>query len=141
MRLGERRTGGWFQEIPGRLHRLEGIDPIDADRERAPDHLGLARTAYRHANGEPARPQRIELGQNGAIVEDAALERRRMDLIEVEVLIQQSSALRDLPSQRCERVILHLVDASIDLPVTDVGITPLRTHRDRVRWEPALAQP
>src|SRR5438874_12683389 len=64
-----------------------------------------------------------------------------MDLIEVQVLAEQSAALRDLPSERGERVILHLVDASIDLPVTDVGITPLRPHGDRVWWEPALAQP
>ena len=64
-----------------------------------------------------------------------------MDLIEVQVLAEQSAALCDLPSERGERVILHLVDASIDLPVTDVGIAPLRPHGDRVRWEPALAQP
>src|SRR5256885_3428498 len=64
-----------------------------------------------------------------------------MDLIEVQVLAEQSAALRDLPSERGERVILHLVDASIDAPVTDVGIAPLRPHGDRVRWEPALTQP
>src|SRR5438034_1784546 len=63
-----------------------------------------------------------------------------MDLIEVEVLAEECTALRDLTSQRGERVILDLMDAGVDLPVTDVGVAPLRSHGDGLR-EAALAKP
>src|SRR5467141_143595 len=75
------------------------------------------------------------------VVEDAALERRRMDLVKVEILTQDRPALLDLPPQRRERVILHLVHAGIDTPITDVGVAPFRSNRDRLRWAPALAKP
>src|SRR2546430_4374378 len=64
-----------------------------------------------------------------------------MDLVEVEVLAEQCTALRDLSSQRGERVILDLMDAGVDLPVTDVGVAPLRSHGDGLRREAALAKP
>src|SRR5437764_10668564 len=64
-----------------------------------------------------------------------------MDLIEVEVLAEQCAALRDLSSQRGQRVILHLKDAGLDVPVTDVGVAPLRSHGDGLRREAALAKP
>src|SRR2546430_17476378 len=64
-----------------------------------------------------------------------------MDLIEVEVLAEQCAALRDLSSQRGERVILDLMDAGVDLPVTDVGVAPLRSHGDGLRREAAPAKP
>src|SRR5467141_1896429 len=75
------------------------------------------------------------------VVEDAALERRRMDLVKVEILAQDCTALLDLPPQRRQRVILHLVHAGIDPPITDVCVAPFRSNRDRLWWEPTLAKP
>src|SRR2546423_15051869 len=75
------------------------------------------------------------------VVEGAALERRRMDLVKVEILAQDGPALLDLPPQCRQRLIFHLVYAGIDAPITDVGVAPFRSDRDRLRWEPALAKP
>src|SRR5437879_6126401 len=75
------------------------------------------------------------------IVEDAAFDCRRMDLVKVEILAQDCPALLDLPPQRRQRVIFHLVHAGIDPPITDVCVAPFRSYRDRLWWEPASAKP
>src|ERR1700682_1123096 len=75
------------------------------------------------------------------VLEDAALECRGMDLVEVEIITQQGPALRNLPPECGQRMILYLVDPGIDAPITDVGVAPFRSQRHRVRCEPPLAEP
>ena len=46
VRLGQRGAGGRLKNIPGGLDRLKWVDPVDRDRERPPDHVGLTRTTH-----------------------------------------------------------------------------------------------
>src|SRR5207245_1304353 len=79
--------------------------------------------------------------QDAPVIEDTAYQRRRMDLIKVQVIAEQRPALLDLALQGRQGVVFDLVHPGVDLPVADVGIAPLRADRDTLRWERALAEP
>src|SRR6266849_5481160 len=106
-----------------------------------PQPASWASASAAPADGAPGFPQRVQLRQDGLVRADPTFQRRRVDLVEVEVFTEERTALLDLPSQRRQGMILYLVDASIDLPIADVRVAPFGSHGDGVRWERALAEP
>jgi hypothetical protein len=53
-----------------------------------------------------------------------------VDLVEQEVIAEEPSRLRDLPSERGDREILHLLDVGVEPPSGHVGVSPLRSDDD-----------
>jgi hypothetical protein len=64
-----------------------------------------------------------------------------MDLIEVEIVAEQRSALLDLSPECGQRVIFHLMHAGVDPPTTNVGVAPFRSHRHCFGCELPPAKP
>ncbi len=93
VRFRKHRRGRALEQVPGRLHRVE-----DPDLERALDRLGLMRAGHRQADRQARLGQPSELFEHGSVVEDAALERGGVDLIEAKMRTEQAPTLGELPS-------------------------------------------
>jgi len=128
--LRQRGTGRGLQHVPGRLHGREERFAVDPLPEAADDRLGLLRTARGEPEDEARLPDRAELIQQLAIVEHTALDGGGMDLVEREVIAEEPPRLRDLPSERGDREILHLLDVGVEPPSAQVGVSPLRSDHD-----------
>ena len=109
-----------LEQVPGRLHCVEA----PTSRARS---IGLA--LVRSGGGQPDRQTRLaqpsELAEHLSVVENPALERGRMDLVDPEIRSEQGAALGNLPSQCGEREILDLVHLGVDAPVGGVGVAHL----------------
>ena len=69
--------------------------------------------------------QRIERREHRGVVEDAAFERGRVHLVEIEVTAKQGPAFLHLPLEGRQRMILDLMHPGIESPVAHVGVPPL----------------
>jgi hypothetical protein len=141
MSLPERRRGRSLQQIPRGLHRLEDARPVHAHVDRPPDGLRLSRSGHGEPDRQPFGLERGEPFEHRAIVEDAALERRRVNLIELQVRREDVSALGHLPLERAGREVLHLVHGRVGLPVCGVPVSPFRTDGRGAGWHAPRAQP
>ena len=124
-------------QVPGRLHGVEAADL----RARA-----RSSSAWRGAGGgEPDADARLaqarELVAHRGVVEHAALERGRVDLVEREVLAEQRARLAELAAQRRDREVLDLVLVDVDAPVRGVGVAPLRADGHVAAREAAALEP
>jgi hypothetical protein len=126
MGFRQHRPHGALDQVPGRLNRVE-----DPGLEGALDRLSLVRAGDGQADRQAGLAQSPQLLEHGAIVEDVALERRRVDLVEGEVRAEQVSAFGELPPERRHRQVLHLVPLGIHPPPGRVGVAPLRADRHR----------
>ena len=66
-----------LEHVPRRLHGRERVHAVDARIERCPHDVSLVRAANREPDDETVVAQAGELGQDGYIGQDAALERGR----------------------------------------------------------------
>ena len=79
--LGEGGTGGRLEHVPGRLDAAERVDAVDARIERRTHDVTLARPADAEPDGQALLgSQACQLGQDGRVRQDAALQRRRLCL-------------------------------------------------------------
>ena len=90
---------------------------------------------------EPFGLQPAEFVEHAPIVKDAAFDRGRVDLIKPKSVTEQRPAFDDLPAQRLDRQVLHLVNRSIELPRPDIRVAPLGTDRQRIARRLSRAQP
>ena len=123
-------------QVPGRLHRVEA-----ADLQSALDGVGLAGPGGGESDEDARVAQARELVAHGGVVEHAALERRRVDLVEREVIAEQGARLAELAAQRRDREVLDLVLGDVDAPVRRVRVAPLRADGDVGARQAAALQP
>ena len=99
----------------------------------------------RPGDGQPDRQARLaqtgEFVEHRSIIQNPALGRDRVDLVEPEMRSEQPAALRDLPPQGGEREVLDLVHVGVDAPVGGIGVAPLGTDGHRPGREPAALEP
>ena len=132
----ERRASRALVQVPGRLNGVE-----QSQLERSVDCVGLARAGGGETDRNPGVAKRPELGNQLGIVEHAALNGRRMDLIEVEAVSQKRLGLGKLSAEPFDTEILLLLHGSIHVPVAGVGIAPLRADHECVGVRPARRKP
>jgi hypothetical protein len=132
----QRWCSGSFEQVPRRLHGVE-----DADLECAVDRVGLAGTGHRHADRDAGPAQSGELAEQLIVSEHAALDRGRMDLIEVESVSEQLAGLGELPPEGVRAEVLALLHRLGHEPSPGIGISPLRPDHRSVCCSPATRQP
>ncbi len=93
------------------------------------DDVGLAGSAHGQPDGDAVVAQVGQGVEHGVVVEDAALERGRMDLVEIEMGTEQRRGLGQLVAEHGQGVVLGLVDGGGHVPVPGVAVSPFRTRR------------
>src|ERR1039458_5102158 len=136
MRGGEGSARRSLEQIPRCLHRIEA-----SDLECPLYGVGLLRAGDRKSNGHSTRAQVREILENSAIIQNPALKRRRVNLIQAEVGSQNLSALGKLTAERTDRKVLHLMDRGVYLPIRRIGVAPFRPNRDLRRLQSTALQP
>src|SRR5262245_18045793 len=99
------------------------------------------RTGKCQPDWHAAIANRTKASQHASVVEDAALQRRRVDLIQREVGSEERLRLGELTLERRERMVLDLVMARVDLPVGRIPVSPFRRDRDFAGRDLAAAEP
>jgi hypothetical protein len=93
------------------------------------------------ADADPACPQLGEPVAHLAVVQHAALDRRRVDLIQREMIAQQIERLSQLPAERRGRKVLDLRGIGLNLPIGGVPVAPFRGDGGRARGQPPAFEP
>ena len=139
--LGEGLAGRGLEQVPGGLDGLKERHAVDADREGAADGRRLLRSRDGQADAQPLAAKAGELCQDGAILEHAAFQRRRVNLIQRQARSEDHAALHGLPPQGVEREPLHFMDGRVALPGAGVDVAPLRTDGHRPHGQAPLVAP
>ena len=131
-------AGRRLEQVPRGLHHLEQVFAVHLHGERATDRRPPVRgpLTVRPIARPPAR-RRSELVKHRGILEHAALQRRRVNLVQPEAIAEQRAAFDDLPLERVDRQVLDLLRRRVDTPRPDVGVAPLGSDRDGVAGQAA----
>ena len=97
--------------------------------------------ADRQSDRQAGVPEHLQLAEHFAVLEHAALEGRRVDLVEAEPVAQKRTALGQLVAEMRERVVLYLIHVGADLPVGDIAVTPFGPHRHMPERKRAPVEP
>ncbi len=137
-RAGERR----LEDVPGSLDGVEEPHAVALDGHRPFERLARAGPAQGQPDGPAAlgaqRRQRVE---HVVALEDAGVERRRVDLIQGEPPVEDRGRLAGLTLQGRQRVILDLVDVGVHRPARGIGVAPLRADGQFAALALARPQP
>ncbi len=130
----QRVAGRALVQVPGRLHCVER-----AGRHGGVDRRRLAGPGRGQADLHAGRAQRGELTQHVGVGQHAALDRRRVDLVEPQPRAEVLARLGELAPQLADAQVLDLVLGGVHPPAGRVRVAPLGRHEDVRRL--ARAQP
>jgi hypothetical protein len=136
VRTSERLLGCALVEVPGGLHGVE-----TAAVQSTVDGGRLLWSGDAEADPDPAGAQCVELLAHGRVVQHAAVEGGRVDLVDPEPIAEQLVRLAPLRPEVLHRQVLHLVLGGIDPPVRRVAIAPLRAHGDLAALQSTTPEP